>query len=189
MPVVYTQWDCITLRYFPALPVCHSSCAPWPCAARNPEFGKSRKETWKGEKHDRYHRGTDPGISSTGPMHTMALAPHAAATAPPLSRPCRRWVACMQRHPAITTVLPRCRTPHALLLLCPLTRRVYSSGTRIGLKFESACDGSSAWATLRPTRDTSCHSRRHHHARLRRVRQHHRAHLHRLLQIFLKQSI
>ena len=50
-------------------------------------------------------------------MHAMALAPHAAATAPPLSWPCRRWVACVQCHRTITAAVPRCRTPHALLLL------------------------------------------------------------------------
>ena len=55
----------------------------------------------------------------TGPMHAMALAPHAAATVPPLSRPCRRWMACVQCHHTITAAMPRCRTSaHAAAAAC-----------------------------------------------------------------------
>ena len=44
----------------------------------------------------------------------MALAPHAAATAPPLPRPCRRWMACVQCHHTVIAAVPRCRSPACL---------------------------------------------------------------------------
>ena len=55
-----------------------------------PGMGRKQKCNFEKLKKNRGPSEHPDPRSHTGPMHTMALAPHAAATAPPLSQPCRR---------------------------------------------------------------------------------------------------